>query len=150
MEPSPSSEADSRIAFYTARYYLLTSSVKTQQTNSHELWIIQYSYFNNSCVVSFLICIPKLSQLYMSRYSSGSKVLPLDRFSETRFSSWQWQGFYSLPAQTHCLWDPLHFLSNRYRGHRLEWNQLVNPATSSPADDVHHYVIPPSKVTIDQ
>jgi hypothetical protein len=25
----------------------------------------------------------------------------------------------------------------------LEWNQLVNPATSSPADDVHHYVIPP-------
>jgi hypothetical protein len=22
-------------------------------------------------------------------------------------------------------------------------NQLVNPATSSPADDVHHYVIPP-------
>jgi hypothetical protein len=23
-------------------------------------------------------------------------------------------------------------------------NQLVNPATSSPADDVHHYVIPPS------
>jgi hypothetical protein len=28
-------------------------------------------------------------------------------------------------------------------------NHLVNPATSSPADDVHHYVIPP-KVTIDQ
>jgi hypothetical protein len=25
----------------------------------------------------------------------------------------------------------------------LKWNQLVNPATSSPADDVHHYVIPP-------
>jgi hypothetical protein len=25
-----------------------------------------------------------------------------------------------------------------------KWNQLVNPATSSPADDVQHYVIPPS------
>jgi hypothetical protein len=33
--------------------------------------------------------------------------------------------------------------------HKLFSNQLVNPATSSPADDVHHYVIPP-KVTIDQ
>jgi hypothetical protein len=26
----------------------------------------------------------------------------------------------------------------------VEWNQLVNPATWSPADDVHHYVIPQS------
>jgi hypothetical protein len=28
-------------------------------------------------------------------------------------------------------------------------NQLVKPAASTPADDVHHYIIPP-KVTIDQ
>jgi hypothetical protein len=29
-------------------------------------------------------------------------------------------------------------------------NQLVSPATSSPADDVHHYVIPPKLLlTID-
>jgi hypothetical protein len=27
-------------------------------------------------------------------------------------------------------------------------NQLVNPATSSPADDVHHYVIPPPKLLL--
>jgi hypothetical protein len=32
--------------------------------------------------------------------------------------------------------------------HIIFSNQLLNPATSSPAD-VHHYVIPP-KVTIDQ
>jgi hypothetical protein len=25
----------------------------------------------------------------------------------------------------------------------IKWNQWVNPATSLPSDDVHHYVIPP-------
>jgi hypothetical protein len=38
----------------------------------------------------------------------------------------------------------LPFLSSLTKHKRLVFsNQLVNPATSSPADDVHHYIIPP-------
>jgi hypothetical protein len=37
----------------------------------------------------------------------------------------------------------LQVICDQYNANQLFSNQLVNPATSSPADDVHHYLIPP-------
>jgi hypothetical protein len=49
---------------------------------------------------------------------------------------------------SNTVWCPVALI-NLERAGVVEWNQLVNPATLLPADDVHHYIIPP-KVTIDQ
>jgi hypothetical protein len=49
----------------------------------------------------------------------------------------------------HCTWantsecKQLHLIYSCMYIYTIFSNQLVNPATSSPADDVHYYVIPP-------
>jgi hypothetical protein len=60
------------------------------------------------------------------------------------------QSLYSASIVLHCsLYMPAYSLTSYhikqdYFGETLIFsNQLVNPATSSPADDLHHYVIPP-------